>query len=158
MCNDLLSLKESYIILKKVYKRAKLPIADFSFFKNLYEKQKYGLKLFCAKYDNKLIGSLIALVYKDTIYDLYAGANPKYYNKYPNDLVPWEIFLWGKRNGYNIFDFGGAGKPNVPYGVRNYKKKFGGFFVNYGRFEKINNFLLFNFAKFGFKIWQRIKY
>ena len=34
--------------------------------------------------------------------------------------------------------FGGAGKPDKPYGVRDYKLKFGGQLVNWGRFEKVH--------------------
>ena len=81
---------------------------------------------------------MLALVYQKTIYDYYAGAYKEYYKKYPNDLIPWEVFIYGKKNGFTFFDFGGAGQPNVPYGVREYKKKFGGELINFGRFEKIH--------------------
>ena len=46
---------------------------------------------------------------------------------------------WGLNNGYSVLDFGGAGKPNEKYGVRDYKMKFGGELVNFGRYTKINN-------------------
>ena len=75
---------------------------------------------------------MLALVYKNAIYDFYAGAYPEYYNKYLNDLIPWETFLWVKQNRYTLFDFGGAGKPNKPYSVRDYKIKFCGQWVNLG--------------------------
>ena len=89
--------------------------------------------MFTALNEGKIIGCMLALVYKSTIYDFYAGSYAEYYSKYPNDLIPWEVFLWGKCEGYTCFDFGGAGKPNVPYGVREYKKKFGGDLVEHGR-------------------------
>ena len=82
---------------------------------------------------------------------------PEYYNKYPNDLIPWEVFLWGKEHGFELFDFGGAGKPNKPYSVRDYKLKFGGELVNYGRFEKVHKPLLMEMGKTGLKIWQKLK-
>jgi len=152
-------LHECYSILKAVYKRAKLPIPNLRFFENFFKNtdKSVRLKLFCAEYENKIIGCMLALVYKNTIYDFYAGAHYEYYKKYPNDLIPWEVFLWGKENGYKLFDFGGAGKSEVPYGVRDYKKKFGGRPVNYGRFEKIHKPLLYKFAKAGFKVWQKVK-
>ena len=157
--NRLDLLKESYNILVSVYKRAKLPLPPYLFFENLYNysKENYGIKIFCALNENNVIGCLIALVYKDTIYDYYAGSYQKYYNKYPNDLIPWEIFKWSRKNNYKTFDFGGAGKPNVPYGVRDYKKKFGGMFVEFGRFEKPHQPIIYYFVKSIFKLWQKIK-
>ncbi len=139
--------------------RAKLPIPNYSFFENIYKKSQdnFGFKIYSAKFESKIIGCMLALVYKNTIYDFYAGANEEYYNKYPNDLIPWEVFLWGKKNDFTQFDFGGAGKPNIPYGVRDYKKKFGGVFVNYGRFENIHKPLLMRLGKLGIQILKKIK-
>jgi lipid II:glycine glycyltransferase (peptidoglycan interpeptide bridge formation enzyme) len=152
------SLKKCYGILQKVYSRAKLPIPDYNFFYNLYRMGSNSkLIIFCACYESKIIGCMLALSFKDTIHDFYAGSMVKFYNKYPNDLIPWEVFKWGKENNYKVFDFGGAGKPDVPYGVRDYKKKFGGAFVNYGRYEKIHKPLLMQIGKLGLKLWQKIK-
>ena len=91
------------------------------------------------------------------MYDWYAGSYQAYYKKYPNDLIPWKAFLGGQKNGFKKFDFGGAGKPGIPYGVRDYKKKFGGEFVNYGRFEQVHKPFLFQIGKLGLKVWQRLK-
>ena len=152
------SLKKCYEILQEVYSRAKLPIPDYHFFYNLYRMGSNSkLIIFCARYESEIIGCMLALSFKNTIYDFYAGSMMKFYNKYPNDLIPWEVFKWGKKNSYKVFDFGGAGKPNVPYGVRDYKKKFGGEFVNYGRYEKVHKPMMFEIAKVGFKLWQKIK-
>ena len=99
---------------------------------------------------------MIALIYNDCVYDLYAGSKKEHYKNYPNDLIPWEVFKWGRKNGYSIFDFGGAGKPDVPYGVRDYKKKFGGEFVNFGRFENIHSKNLFKISKLGYETWKKL--
>ena len=152
------ALKKCYSILREVYSRAKLPIPEYDFFLNLFKMgSEPGMRAFCARYDSKIIGCMIVLIYKGKIYDFFAGSKKEFYNKYPNDLIPWEVFLWGKRNGYEKFDFGGAGKPGVNYGVRDYKKKFGGEFVNFGRFEKIHKPFIFRFSKLGFRIWKMIK-
>ncbi len=151
-------IKPTYDILREVYGRAKLPLPALSYFEKAFDI--FGprhFKIFKAIYKDKIIGTLYALCFKKTIYDWYAGSYQEYYNKYPNDLIPWEVFLWGKANGYIRFDFGGAGKPGVPYGVRDYKKKFGGIFVNFGRYEKIHKPLLFKAASFGFKLYQKLK-
>lgn len=152
-------LKQCYEILKKVYKRAKLPLPAYSFFENILKlsNENFGLKLYCAEYDNKIIGCMLGLIYKGTIYDFYAGAYQEFYSKHPNDLIPWSVFLWGKNNGFEKFDFGGAGKPDKPYGVRDYKLKFGGELVNWGRFENVHKPLLMKVGKIGLKVWQKLK-
>lgn len=151
-------LEKTYSILSEVYNRAKLPLPKFDFFQKAYEiLTPNHFKVFIAFNDGQIIGTMFTLCYKDTIYDWYAGSYQEFYKKYPNDLIPWKVFLWGKDNGYKKFDFGGAGKPNIPYGVRDYKKKFGGELVNYGRYEQIHKPILFKFAKIGFKIYQKLK-
>lgn len=149
-----------YHILDDVYRKAKIPLPDISLFRSAADilMEKKMIRFFGAVYNNKVIGTLIALCYKDTIYDWYAGSYREFYKKHPNDLLPWNVFLWGKENGYTVFDFGGAGKPGKPYGVRDHKKKFGGTFVNFGRFEKIHKPVLMKIATAGFRVWQKLKF
>lgn len=152
------ALIECYAILKEVYSRAKLPLPKIEHFEALLANSNTnnGLKIFVAKYENKIIACMLCLAYRNMLFDYFAGAYSKYYHKYPNDLIPWEVFKWGKQMGYKKFDFGGAGKPNIPYGVREYKKKFGGEMVNYGRFEKVHFPLLFKLVSLGFKVVQKL--
>ena len=157
--NNSETLTECYSILKEVYTRAKLPLPEIGHFEALLANNtpNDGLKIFVAKFENEIIGCMLCFAYGDTLFDYYAGAYSKYYNKNPNDLIPWEVLNWGKEKGYKKFDFGGAGKPNVPYGVRDYKKKFGGELVNYGRFEKIHFHFLFKIVSLGFNFLQKLK-
>lgn len=152
-------LLASYKILKEVYSKAKLPLPDLDFFKNIvcHLKTNPAVKIFVAKYKGEIIAFRIVLLYKKVIYDFFAGAKTKHQDKCPNDLLPWEIFMWGMNNAYSIFDFGGAGSPDVPYGVRDYKMKFGGELVQYGRFEKIHKPILFSIAKRAFYVWQKLQ-
>lgn len=158
--NSFEALRDCYQILKEVYRNARLPLASLEFFCNLKEQLSSNTNtkflLFVAKYENKIIGCMLALGYKNVIYDFYAGALHQYYKKYSNDLIPWEIFLWGKKEGYTIFDFGGAGKPGVPYGVRDYKKQFGGELINWGRFQAVHKPKTFKVSKFIFELYQKI--
>ena len=149
-------IEGTYIIIKNTYKRVRLPFPDKSLFDNAYEilYKKGMVKYFAAFNSNVIIGIRVVLCYKNVIYDWYAGSDSKYLNKYPNDFLPWEVILWSKKNSYKVFDFGGAGKPDVPYGVRNYKLKFGGELVNFGRFKKMHKPFLYNIAKIGFKLYQ----
>ena len=49
----------------------------------------------------------------------------------------------------------GAGQPNVPYGVRNFKAEFGGTLVEHGRFLCVVNPLLFKIGTLGVKIQKQ---
>lgn len=149
----------AYNILKEVYDNARLPLYTKSFFLSASKilNKSAGIKVFGAFSDTKLVGTMIVLCYQNRIYDWYAGSLRSFYHKNPNDLIPWEVFKWAKANGFSQFDFGGAGKPDKKYGVRDYKIKFGGELINPGRFEKIHQKKLFAFAKFGFSIWQKLK-
>lgn len=155
---DYLHIERIYQIIYEVYKNANLPLADLSLFKSAFKVfgPKRMVKYFGAFNNNELIGIRCILAYRETLYDWYIGSLKKYLDKYPNDLLPWEVFKWGKENGYKVFDFGGAGKPDEEYGVRDYKKKFGGEMVNYGRFEKVHQPVKYRIAKAGFKLWQRV--
>ena len=63
---------------------------------------------------------------------------------------------WGAENGCHTFDFGGAGKPNKEYGVREFKRQFGGALVNYGRCKKIHSPLKVKIAEKGFEVYRKM--
>jgi len=152
-------VEKMYEILREVYHNAKLPLVDRSMFIAAFKILKpLGLcSYFGAFHDGNLVGVLCVLAYKQCLYDWYAGSLREYLGKYPNDILPWEVFRWGKEHGYSIFDFGGAGKPGKAYGVRDYKKKFGGEFVNFGRFQKVHKPMIYLLAKAGYNSWRFLK-
>ena len=153
------SIRRTYPILKEVYQRAKLPIPDQSLFYNAFKilGSKGYMKVFGAFYQDKLIGTMYVFSCHKRIYDWYAGSFREYYRKHPNDIIPWAVIRKSKEQGYSVFDFGGAGKPGLPYKVRDYKMQYGGEVVNFGRFEKINQPFIYDISKFAFKIWQKLK-
>ena len=143
----------------ETYKRIGLPAPSRHFFDNSFNiLMPLGLlKLFVAKEDGHIIGSRMELSTGKHLYDWYAGADENYKNRYPNDFIPYHLLFWAKNNGYDLFDFGGAGKPSIPYGVRDHKLKFGGEVVNYGRYEKVHKPLLMLIGRLGFYILKTLK-
>lgn len=144
-------------LIRSTYKRIKLPMPDYSLFNNAFDTlYKVGyIKIFGAYSDLKIIGIRIVLTYKELIYDWFAGDDDTSRNLYPNDFLIINILLWGLDKEYSVFDFGGAGKPDIPYGVRDHKMKFGGELVEFGRFEKIHNKLLYKIGKLGLELYKR---
>jgi serine/alanine adding enzyme len=152
-------LESSYNLLSKIYKRIKLPIFPFQVFQNAFNSlfPKEMAAFWGAYLEGKLVGTMYTLCYKGRIYDYFAGSDSIHYNKFPNSLIPWEVMRWGKSSNMTLFDWGGAGKPGIPYGVRDYKEKFGGKLVSFGRFEKIHKPVLFQVAKSAFTLFRHLK-
>lgn len=151
--------KSGVELIQKTYDRVNLPSPSNEFFYNSFIRlNKSGyLRAFGAFADNDLIGIRLELCYKGLIYDWYAGSDDRFKNRYPNDFLPYHILHWGNENGFEKFDFGGAGKPDKPYGVRDHKLKFGGELVNFGRYEKVNQPLIMFFSKAAFRLLQILK-
>lgn len=149
----------SYCLLKSVYSKAGLPLPDYSYFKSAGDimTKDNVLKILGGYYNGILVSVIYLLCYKGRVYNWYAAGNHEYYRKYPNDVTMWEAVKWAKENGYDTFDFGGAGNPEKKYGVRDFKKKFGGKEVNFGRFELIHKPIMMKISGYGFKAWQKLK-
>ncbi|HEY9246720.1 MAG TPA: peptidoglycan bridge formation glycyltransferase FemA/FemB family protein [Candidatus Methanoperedens sp.] len=148
----------AYNLLLATYKKARIPLADISLFISMFEilsKKDMG-RIFFAKSGDICIGVILILIYKDSIYDWYAGASRDYLNLYPNDILPWHAMEWGLKNGFSVFDFGGAGKPDEKYGVRDFKSQFGGTMQNFGRYEKIYSPNKLWISKKGLGIYKKI--
>ena len=153
-----------YKILSHHYSNyVKKPLAplDFFFSINRFLVQKRLAKTFVVKHNDKIIGGIVSPIShnfsKSTIYELYICGSRNHDRLYPSVIATWAPIEWGADNGINYFDFMGAGKPSIDYGVREFKSKFGGKMVNYGRFEKIHQPVKFKVAKAGFKLWQKVK-
>jgi lipid II:glycine glycyltransferase (peptidoglycan interpeptide bridge formation enzyme) len=147
-----------YNHLQESSKNAKMPLPDISLFKCAFNilRQKKMAKIFLAKHEDKYMGAIVVLLYKRVIYDWFAGASREHLRLCPNDILPWHVMEWGSDNGYHTFDFGGAGSPNKEYGVREFKRQFGGKLVNFGRYKKIYAPIKMSIAEKGFKIYKKL--
>jgi len=142
-------IRECYNILAELYSKIRLPLPPNDFIHAAIElsTEKHYILCMALLYKDEIIGFRMALCFKDIIYDWYAASKEEHYDKYPNDILPWEIMKWGVENGYKVFDFGGAGNPDKNYGVRDYKMKFGGQLVEYGRYRYYHLKILKPFVK-----------
>ncbi len=125
----------AYALLKNVYRRIQVPLAAESLFRAAFDiLHPAGMfKILLVKAADALAGVLTLLLYKGTIIYWYTGVDKAYAAYRAGDLLVWHVLEWGSANGYRQFDFGGAGRPDEPYGVRDFKAKFGGELVDFGR-------------------------
>ena len=142
-------------ILKNLYKvKIKKPLPSKDFFIQ-FDKSNLG-KYLLVEYKSEIIGGIVCPVLDNrVIYEWYiAGEDRKYKNIYPSVLATWAAIDYANRNQIKYFDFMGAGKPGGNYGVREFKSKFGGQLVEYGRFIRINKKGLYKVGKLGLKFYK----
>ena len=155
-------VKEFYKILYELYRdKIRKPLPDWSFFENFYKESREGKLgiIHLIKYENKIIGGILAPVFNTKcIYEWYVcGLDRKYKEQYPSVLATWAGIDYAIQNNIKSFDFMGVGKPDQEYGVRNFKARFGGELVNYGRLTRINNQFLYNIAELGYNVLALFK-
>lgn len=155
-------VQEFYQILYSLYKyKVKKPLPHWSFFKSFYEQSKEGklgiIKL--VKYNNEIVGGILSPLLKEkVIYEWYiCGLDREYKNVYPSVLATWAAIDFAIKNNLQVFDFMGVGVPNRDYGVREFKSKFGGEMVNFGRLGRINNKFLYAITEVGFNVLAWLK-
>lgn len=154
---DINSMPQIYDVLEETYLHAKLPLADITLFESAFAVlgPKNMVRYWVAKDHEKIIGVILTLVCQDVIFDWYSGASRDALKLRPNDVLPWHAIEWGCNNKLDIFDFGGAGKPDEEYGVRVFKRRFGGDEINHGRYNKIHSGIKKSIATMGFAIYQK---
>jgi lipid II:glycine glycyltransferase (peptidoglycan interpeptide bridge formation enzyme) len=59
-------------------------------------------------------------------------------------------------HGYRIYDFGGAGRPGEPYGVRDFKAKFGGELVDFGRHSYVHSPGRLKLTNLAYRFYRKI--
>ena len=147
-----------YTILQDLYRtKVRTPLWSWEFFERLYyvEHAKYIL----VELDGKIVGGTACVCLPGkAVYEWYACG----LDNCRDDIRPLSVAIWGEmqyaaENGYPLFDFMGAGSPDQPYGVRDFKAEFGGELVEHGRFLCIRKPLLYWIGKMGVKWLKRRK-
>ena len=145
-----------YTILQDLYRtKVRTPLWSWEFFEQLYhvENAKYIL----VELDGQIVGGTVCVcLHGKAVYEWYACG----LDDCRDDIRPLSVAIWGEmqhaaEKGYPLFDFMGAGSPDQPYGVRDFKAEFGGELVEHGRFLCIRKPLLYWIGKMGVKWLKR---
>ena len=145
-----------YTILQDLYHtKVRTPLWSWEFFERLYhvEHARYIL----VELDGQIVGGTACVCLPGkAVYEWYACG----LDNCRDDIRPTSVAIWGEiqyaaENGYLLFDFMGAGTPDQPYGVRDFKSEFGGELVEHGRFLCIRKPLLYAIGKMGVKWLKR---
>lgn len=150
-------LVKFYGLVKETYKRIRVPAAHYSLIESCFDVlgNKGMVDFYIAEFEGKTIGVRAIIKYKDIVYDWSAGSSEDNLDKYPNEALVWHI-LEENAGKYKIFDFQGAGKPGQNYGPGEFKRRFGGKEVNFGRFKKVLCPIRNKIAMIGLKLYQKV--
>lgn len=148
-------IREWYGILEKLYKtKVKTPLWPVEFFLEAY-RQGVG-KFFLVKRKGKVIGGSFCVSTNRVLYEWFeCGLNAEYKEQYPSVMATWAGMAYAAEHGCARYDMMGAGEPDVPYGVREFKSEFGGKLVEHGRFLCICKPWLYKIGKLGVKLLKR---
>lgn len=145
-------IKSFHELLKTLYRnRVKRPLFSLDFFEKL--SQNPNGKLLLIRHENEIVGGMALVVWQKTAYEWFICGNNS--ELHASSLATWAGLKFAHDSGCEKFDFMGAGEPNKPYGVRNFKLRFGGELHEFGRFLCVENRLLF--AVGSFAMWLKDK-
>lgn len=135
-------LKQWYKQLRHLYKtKIHRPLWPLNFFLHLW-KQGYAKLLIIVSKSDALPASERGGIFcvKDgrSLYEWYICGST---------MVTFGALEYANEQGLTRFDLMGAGEPNVPYGVRDFKMQFGGELKEIGRYQIIGKPLLYRLGK-----------
>ncbi len=147
-----------YDLLRLSYRRARVPLADRSLFEAAFRVlvPRKMARFLLARVGERAVAASVELLYQGVIYGWYGGMDRRYSRDTPTELLTWHILRWGAEHGYRLYDFGGAGEPDQSYGVRDFKAKFGGRLVGYGRNMRVHT-PLYHLSRWGYQVYRRLR-
>jgi len=150
-------VEAAYTILQDVYHRIRVPLPDPTLFRAAFDTlhPKGMMRILFARLNGVNIAALTLLIYKGNILYWYTGPLREYAEYRAGDLLVWSALEVGKQYGCHTFDFGGGGKPNEEYGVRDFKLKFGGQQVNFGRNVCVHSPARLRVSEFGYSVLRK---
>ena len=149
-------IRDWYQILSRLYReKVRTPLFSEEFFLQFYRNG--GGKYLLVQYQGKIIGGMMCPVLDSkAIYEWYVcGLDEEYKDLSPSVVATHAAIEYAKQNDIPLFDFMGAGEPEIPYGVRDFKMEFGGELREFGRFLCIRKPLLYWIGKIGVKWLKR---
>lgn len=151
-------LDEWYEVLAGTYRTARVPLADRSLFDAAFAVlQPAGMARFViARVDDACVAASVELAHGEVLFGWYGGVDRDYGALTPNELLMWDVLRTGVEEGRRVYDFGGAGHPDEPYGVRDFKAKFGGTLVDLGRDTRVHARVRLRLARAGYAAYRRL--
>lgn len=151
-------IQQVVALIEKTYRRKHVPIG----YLNMFDKVQGILKDYahffgCYTAEGQMIAGQVRLCYGTLVYAWFAGSDEDYFKLRPNDFTMWNVIRWARKKGYKEFDFGGGGEPGKPYGVRDYKLKYGCDMFDYGRYVWAHRPITYWAAATAYNFYHKLK-
>ena len=104
-----------------------------------------------------MIACQARLCFNELAYAWYTGSDERFHSFKPNDFLTWNDICNAHDHGFRIYVIGGGGKPGVPYGVRDYKLKYGFKVFDFGRYLCVHKRILYKMGVLGMSLMKRKK-
>ena len=165
-------VREYYEILNNLYKtKVKTPLFPVEFFLQLSKHKDARFLLIELK--GKIIGGTVCVEFRKfnssiinqqssnntdgVVYEWFVcGEDGVYPHVFPSCYATYAGMKYAAEHGCVRFDMMGAGKPGEAYGVRDFKAKFGGQEVEYGRFLCLTKPVLYKLGVLSLKLIKRL--
>lgn len=145
-------------LIEQTYLRKGMPFAYANLIFKAYRSLGDHYRMYgCYNVEGEMISTMARLCYKDRVYSWFDGSARQALKDKPNDFLTWKILLVSKEEGYLTYDFGGGGKPGEPYGVREYKLRYGGEKSLLNRYTLVHKKGLYTLGQYAFKRYKYIK-
>lgn len=151
-------IQQVVALIEKTYRRKHVPIG----YLNMFEKvqgilRDYAHFFGCYTAEGQMIAGQVRLCYGTLVYAWFAGSDEDFFKLRPNDFTMWNVIRWAREKGYKEFDFGGGGEPGKPYGVRDYKLKYGCEMFDYGRYILAHRPVTYWAAATAYNLYHKLK-
>ena len=151
-------IQQVVALIEKTYRRKHVPIG----YLNMFDKvqgilRDYAHFFGCYTAEGLMIAGQVRLCYGTLVYAWFAGSDEDFFKLRPNDFTMWNVIRWAHEKGYKEFDFGGGGEPGKPYGVRDYKLKYGCDMFDYGRYILAHRPITYWAAATAYNLYHKLK-
>ncbi len=124
--DDTQAIKNFYRLFVSTRHKLGVPVFSYDLFEKIHKNfiSRGWAGCFLAEYKDRPVASLIYFAYKGTITEAYAASDEHYLNLRPNNLLLWELLVWGANKGYKVLDMGA--EPAGNRGMLKFKSRWGG--------------------------------
>ena len=146
-----------YSLYEITSKRDGIAIHNIGYYRNLFvealKDETLSLRLYVAKYENKLLASIITIFYRDEATYLYGASSNECRNLMSTYLLQYQAIKDAKQYGCKIYDFYGIPPTedirHAMAGLYRFKSGFGGKIVHrIGSIDVYKNSLLYTLYSF----------
>lgn len=111
-----------YLTMRKRYGLLPQP---YRFFASMWKimKESGNIEILSARFEGRIVSSLLLLKYKDTVTYEYGASNPAMLSLRPSHYLLWESIRRSHQQGYKKFDFGRTSDDNR--GLSEFKARWG---------------------------------